>query len=443
MEPSKYQQAIYDWAKDGSGNAFVNAVAGSGKTTTIVQMAQMLEGRLLLNAFNVSIKNELVKRLPDVDVRTMNGLGNSLIPRKKLDKNKTKNFLVDHFGDWKSALPYIKTVVPMISLMKAYGFRPDNILDKYQGLAAKFGHEDVDYDVLKLTWDYHCQVNPSCYDFDDQIWRPVVFGCHPQHYDWVFVDEAQDLNPIMIELIGLIEGRKVFVGDEAQAIYGFRGADEHAVAHIIDRFDCSVHPLSVCYRCGSEIIREAQKIMPTIESHWEGGEVSTVQLDKIEPEAGDLVLCRVTKDLVIGCLGMIRDGKKATIKGREIGFGLKKVYNDGQPDFESYSRKQFRSNEQQLAFDDKCDTIFAIMDYSDDVVGTIDSIFSEDTKGVVFSTIHKAKGLEADNVYIIRPDLLPHPRAESEAELIQERNLKYVAVTRAKHKLIFAEGEYR
>ena len=68
---------------------------------------------------------------------------------------------------------------------------------------------------------------------------------------------------------------------------------------------------------------------------------------------------------------------------------------------------------------------------------TIDTIFTDDLKGIVLSTIHKAKGLEANRVFIIRPDLLPLPQCRKGWEFIQEKNLEYVAITRAKKDLIY------
>jgi ATP-dependent exoDNAse (exonuclease V) alpha subunit len=58
----------------------------------------------------------------------------------------------------------------------------------------------------------------------------------------------------------------------------------------------------------------------------------------------------------------------------------------------------------------------------------------------VFSSIHKAKGLEATRAMILMPNLLPHPMVFKsnvvEVGLEQERNLAYVAVTRAMSELI-------
>jgi DNA helicase II / ATP-dependent DNA helicase PcrA len=63
-------------------------------------------------------------------------------------------------------------------------------------------------------------------------------------------------------------------------------------------------------------------------------------------------------------------------------------------------------------------------------------IFTDKIQGIVLSTVHKIKGLEADRVFIIRPDLLPMQTPKA-WQAMQEKNLEYVAVTRARLELIY------
>jgi superfamily I DNA/RNA helicase len=73
-----------------------------------------------------------------------------------------------------------------------------------------------------------------------------------------------------------------------------------------------------------------------------------------------------------------------------------------------------------------------------ELIDKITNIFSDENKqGIKLSTIHKAKGLEADNVYILNKHLIPSKFAKLDWELIQEENLDYVACTRSKKKLGF------
>jgi DNA helicase-2/ATP-dependent DNA helicase PcrA len=59
---------------------------------------------------------------------------------------------------------------------------------------------------------------------------------------------------------------------------------------------------------------------------------------------------------------------------------------------------------------------------------------------VLLSSVHRAKGLEADGVFILQPWLMPHPRATTAEDQEQERNIKFVALTRSKNRLVL---EYR
>jgi superfamily I DNA/RNA helicase len=78
---------------------------------------------------------------------------------------------------------------------------------------------------------------------------------------------------------------------------------------------------------------------------------------------------------------------------------------------------------------------------ADELIEKINNIFSDRKKGgISLSTIHKAKGLEADNVYIACRELMPSTRAKKDWEIRQEYNLMYVAYTRAKNKLGFIDS---
>ena len=73
-----------------------------------------------------------------------------------------------------------------------------------------------------------------------------------------------------------------------------------------------------------------------------------------------------------------------------------------------------------------------------EIEADVNNIFSDDTHGRIrLSSIHRGKGLEANNVNIIEPQLLPHPMAKQAWEQVQEKNLAYVAATRAIHNLAY------
>ena len=89
--------------------------------------------------------------------------------------------------------------------------------------------------------------------------------------------------------------------------------------------------------------------------------------------------------------------------------------------------------------EDKVMTLLFLAKIADSILDLkhkIKSIFTDEIQGIVLSTVHKIKGLEANRVFIIRPDLLPMQTAKP-WQHIQEKNLQYVAYTRAKLDLIF------
>jgi superfamily I DNA/RNA helicase len=182
-------------------------------------------------------------------------------------------------------------------------------------------------------------------------------------------------------------------------------------------------------------------------------------------EAGDFVLCRTTAPLVKTCLSLIRAGKAATVRGRDIGKGLialtnkisKKRGNKSKElmaalsDWRQDQGNKFSAPEQENKLReamDKVDTLIVLAEDCstfDQLKARIEKIFAndngDDTKNIILcSTVHKSKGLESPNVYVICPELLPGPWAKQDWQKQQEMNLKYVAITRAERNLFWVEG---
>ena len=105
--PSKYQKNIFDFIEHGVGNLVVEAVAGSGKTSTIVQALKLIpiDKKILFCAFNKDIVKELTKKIgkqENVDVRTVHSLGLLMLQRNFKDKelsineNKYRQFIMSN-----------------------------------------------------------------------------------------------------------------------------------------------------------------------------------------------------------------------------------------------------------------------------------------------------------------------------------------------------------
>ena len=474
MEYSAYQTAIFDWVRNGSGHCVVEAVAGSGKTSTIVAALREIptDKRVLFCAFNKHIAVDLQNRVPhNVRVQTLNSFGwgvcrDNFSGNLKIDANKTRN-VFQHYvcNNEREFYKYVGPVCKLVGLLKCVDAKGDFVnqalhlmtlhdvgLPEEDGsgaLAANFANATL-HESLKIT---------RVFDFDDQIWCPGYFGLQVEQFDYVFVDEAQDLNPAQI---GLVEsagryGRIVAVGDRHQAIYGFRGADPEAINNVITLLKPTVLPLSICYRCPKQIVLAAQRIVPQIEcapNAIDGEILQIAEKDFLKTVAeGDFVLCRVSAPLIMNCLQLIRQGRKATVRGRDLGTGLLTLLNKVGGDsceaaianLNTYAARNVSRLIQMgndLAADmleDQILTIKCLFDDAssiDDVRRRIEQIFEDNASGgVIFSTVHKAKGLEAKNVFILKPDMMPHPRAKHAWQHIQERNLEYVAITRSTNTL--------
>lgn len=491
FKPSKYQQGVFDFITQGRGHGVVKACPGSGKTTTARQALPLINfmDSVLFCAFNKSIADELSKNIPgNVQAMTLHSLGCSAFRNNgikwKLDKFKNSNIYQSSFdpnsrsetGEYYKSRAVVSKLVGLLKghlIMNPY---PDDVL----GLAEHYGIElssSKIVDSVIQVFNIGKEITKTI-DFDDMIFLPVYKKMEVQKFDWVFIDEFQDLNDAQQELAMMAggQGRIIAIGDEHQSIYGFRGANVEAMKNFEIRMEAVALPLSICYRCSKEVINEASKIYPDIEPSDSApqGSVSTIKKDEflITVKEGDFVLCRITAPLVSQCLKFIREGKKAVVRGRDIGESLisllEKISQEG---FASQGKlglgnsfvdkvssyrieavaklERGRDKEDEIiALNDRIDTILALYEGLDaedgdpvqGIKSRIDTIFSDQIEGIVFSTIHKAKGLESENVFILAPEKLPHPMAKKDWQKTQEMNLKFVAITRAKLNLYYIKG---
>jgi DNA helicase-2/ATP-dependent DNA helicase PcrA len=474
-EPSRYQSAIYSHTRDPlAGHSIIEAVAGSGKTSTLVEISHIIKGRSLFLAFNKHIAEALCDRISiGCEARTMHALGNAMCKKHlgwaKVNGDKVWNLLRYKIlkDDPKKAYQCKSALLRIVSLAKANGFGVKELADNLPTIIESFDIEPPktveDFELLVVATYQLSLDQTTVIDFDDMIFLPIYHNLPFAEYDWILGDEAQDFNPVQAEMLSRLsaKGRAILVGDSHQAIYGFRGADSSSMQNLQQRFRATPLPLSICYRCPISVVAEAQKIVPQIEASATAIEGTVSDLPKREMrawlEAGDYVLCRCTAPLVGECLEMIRQRRRATVRGKDIGMGLislieeicDKRFHVSQADFicalsehmDKRRERAGRSEAKQAIIDDQQETLEIIAaDCSDtgEMIRLLTEIFSENGgDGIVFSTIHRSKGLEAQRIFILRPDLLPHPRAKSEWAMQQEENLRYVAITRSLRELYY------
>lgn len=480
IKASKYQQAILDWVANGSGDGAVNAVAGSGKTTTLTLATQAAKGSVLFLAFNKSIVEELARRMPaGTQVQTLNSLGHralcAQLGKVKLDAGKYRDLAADNlklgalgpdcFGD------ALKATASLVSYAQSTLASADN--DALAELAANFGVDiptkvDQAYifeTVHTVLAQGEALARKGTISFDDQIWLPVKWELTLPQVDWVFVDECQDLSRAKLELVMRIRARRrLFVGDPRQAIYGFAGADSASFENIVTRTRATVLPLSVCYRCPASIVKQAQSIVPEIEAAPGAveGKIESISHDQLPKVLGrgDMILCRLTAPLIKTCLELIAAKVSAKVRGRDIGKSLialakEAMYLGEWKDFGSSLAQAVRNQADKLegrknkasaleSLHDRaaalrvCYESFTSVRNFGEFCAQLEGLFTDENGFVELTTIHRAKGLEADNVFILAPGKLPLTWAgQLDWQLAQEMNLKYVAVTRAKKALHF------
>ena len=336
---SHFQDAVVDFVVNGEGNGIVPAVAGGGKTFTLLQVLARIPRTesVLFLAFNKDIVKELKRKIPDsfynVDVRTCHSFGYkavSMALKSEIDEHKYRTIAKTVMHKWDlptdgTEMEYVGRVIKLADLARL------NLADTYEeiiDLAEKHeieltnGEIDRAIDLINLGLD-----DTKRADFTDMIFFPNVKDIAVRQYDWVLIDECQDLNTcqreLMLKAVKPETGRFLAVGDPKQAIYGFAGADINSYNTLKNLPNTKELPLSICYRCDQSIVRLAQTIVPYIEARDGAPEGVVEQNDTVmNIKNGDMVLCRNTYPLVRMCLKYLANGIKAHIKGRDIGINL-------------------------------------------------------------------------------------------------------------------------
>ena len=499
--PSIYQQAIFDWVRTGRGHAVVNAVAGSGKTTTIVEAAKLLASeRVLFCAFNKHIQIELEKRLPrNVTVKTIHGIGYSAVAaslgKLRLDDDKIRA-LVEF-----PARQIRRTLEQLHEKAIRDGGHPEAPADfgDVCGWLRKLSHfarvsltNHHDADALEGMADYYgIDVDPAVWSmvasavrevieestriarddrriaFDDMIFLAHALELRPSRYDWVIVDEAQDLSAAQRSLVLKClapGGRLLAVGDPRQSIQGFAGADPESFTRLKEALDAIELPLSVCYRCPPNVLELAREIVPQIEAAPGAvdGVIEEVSVEDVlrTAQEGDLILSRRTAPAVSLCIALIGRKIPARVKGKDIGAALArdvreiseqrgfkmKAFGDfaamwAEKRASKVAAKKGASEAQIDAVWDRHAGIMACFEAfesktAEDLARSIQELFADERRSVTLSTIHRAKGLEADRVFILESHRLPfHFKRMQPWEVFQEECLHYVALTRPRKEL--------
>ena len=488
--PSEYQQKIFDFVTNGVGNAVISAMAGSGKTTSLVSAMKLIPSnqKCIFLAFNKSIAEELANKLTDltnVRVRTSHSLGYAFLMRNlgktfELDEYKYNTYVKKNISELSSVNDKIKTkadfneyLATILTLVHFARFNYCQTVKEIDQIALKYSipivYDECDVVLKVLKWG---KENTATVDYTDMVWLPVECNMNPKgmQYDWVFIDEAQDQSVISIELFKKCFKRGtrfIAVGDPSQQIYTWAGSSEYAFNKMCNLPNTKIFTLPISYRCDKKIVESVHDLVPDIMAREDAGEGEVNEnCNTWLLKDGDMVLSRSKAPLMKLYTKLLKRNIRCYIKGQDIAKNLITLIENVDKEelsvdlkknglFPQLYLKLFNDRNKLmqtrgLDYDDAtcASSVLTLYDnittlsilaekckYKHELIKRIKTIFAEESDGICLSTIHKAKGLEADNVYILCRSTMPSKKAKLEWEIKQEENLIYVAYTRAKHKL--------
>ena len=467
-EWSSYQQAVFEHIERSDRHLVVEAKPGSGKTTTSVEGVNRIppEKRVLMCAFNKKIQQELEERVrPGITVRTFNSIGHHAVLRARgrvgVNSSRQRDLVRDVLPDKRliGTAPY-GDVLKIVELAMARLAETDEdfhyimaeydcypTLESYVESYIKWSREVLRRSLLP---------SPEI-SFNDQIYIAAKEKLSGAKFDYVFVDEAQDCNPAQLWLVenALAPGGKLIaVGDRRQAIYAWRGADHHVMQNIASKFQADVLPLSITYRCPRSVVRLVNSIVPDLEAAPDAktGEVSQASekffLENVAP--GDIVISRTNAAIAKYSMKLMLLGKRCMVLGKDLSKGLLKLVDRGGhayvkdlftelDDYEKEESERLIAAKKESKVEELRDRIDTLKDLSEGLSSVfhlrqrIEALFgdSANPNAVIFSTVHKAKGLEFTRVWMFETTF--------SVGSLEGENLYYVAATRAIESLYLVQ----
>jgi len=517
------QLACINFIHQSTSHLVIDSVAGSGKTFTLVEQCVAINHYFPLASIAIVMFNS--KNVPEMEDRitrrgvlkatigTVHKFGFAAYKNEhgpcQVNRDKATDVAERFNKHYKFLFEDVVSICRMVSLAKDTGICPSpndtiyypdwqEIIEKYE---ISFKQENISIkDVADFAINLFNETinDTTSVDFSDMIALPLYHYYPFRQYDFVLVDEAQDINRCRLMAIermlkpnsclhcGSIYGpdmpdecqvrvgescvrtkpggRLIAVGDRHQSIYAFTGADAKSLDNIKKHFSAHELSLTTCFRCDKAILRHVNHLVPHIRPRSDAGEgtVNSLTYDKFEEllftgPPCDLqshaILCRKNAPLMRLAFRLSARGTKCRMEGRDIGNSLiyfAKKFSPSTPGELALSLSQhLREQAQKLSpsalatLQDKIECLLVGTQHSTSIQALysyIRDIFSDSktnrTTTLTLSSIHKSKGLEWPTVYILGENLwMPSPLAKTPTALEQENNLIYVARTRAMHTL--------
>jgi F-box protein 18 (helicase) len=478
-----------------TGNIKINAVAGSGKTTTLMEYARARpRGKILYLAFNRAVKLEAEKRFPEkgisnVRIETAHSLAFDQVVKRtayaiKKEGYKTPELVeilrLDNFDGKHTAYILANHINAFVSLFcnsdkaKVQELNYEDVLTDRAAMQFAFNFKE---EISHLTRVFLDKMNkgeiPIIHDFylkKFQLSRPTL------NFDTILFDEGQDASAAMLDIFLSQKATKVIVGDSHQQIYGWRYA-----VNSLEKVDYPSYDLSLSFRFDQGIAQLARQAiswkrhlkLPSAINIQGGGKAG-----KIKTRA---VIARTNTGLLVKAIELLIEKKEigsVYFEGRienytyaNEGASIYDVLNLYNGEKERIRDKMIGSMKDMNELEDYIDNtgdvqlrmlVEVVKEYGKKIPGHIkklkDSHLDHDNKDkadMIFSTVHRCKGMEYDEVTLaddfITEVKLVEQMADTEtanaAKLTEEVNLLYVALTRTKSNLyipgnIFPDTEH-
>lgn len=308
---------------------------------------------------------------------------------------------------------------------------------------------------MKRAWEDLSKVDGALHYSHDCYLKQWGLSHPVMECDFLLLDEGQDLSPVMVDIFQRQAGmQRALVGDEAQAIYSFRGA----ISAMRDFESDQYLQLSKSFRFGAPIAAEANKWLRLLKAPLmlTGNEQVSSRVHREEdpewnPEQG-AILCRTNAEAMGQAMAEMARNRRVAIVGggaaieamANAALALKAGGRTQHP--ELYLFRSWRELQEYVEKDNAGSDLRVLVRLVDEygaerLLGALKKLVGEDRAEVVVSTAHKAKGREWSSVRIAgdfpAPAFTEDDRAKGKQDSVAEQDLKlaYVATTRAKHVL--------
>lgn len=465
----------------------INAVAGSGKTSTIVAYAKQCKptDRLLYLAFNKSVKLEATQKfieenLSNVRVETAHSLAYKSVVRQnnyELQSNGYKTYELAKILKLKPRGIKHGELVLANHILKYAALFCNSHATKVKQVnyaetvtdeqAAKFVAQNLQ-EIFSQTRTFLAKMNsgeiPITHDFylkKYQLSNPSLY------FDYIFFDEGQDASPAMLDVFTKQQATKILVGDTHQQIYGWRYA-----VNSLEKTDFPELKLSASFRFSPQIATLAHKILGWKKHLGQEPKVHLYGRGKHTTNKVKATIARTNLGLLLRAIEFIKENKK-----------IKHIYFEGNLNSYTYADdgaslydvlnlqngkkrlirdqviKQMNSIEDLEEYIKQTEDVQLglmleiVKEYGNEIPKILQDLKDKHVENeqkhkaqMIFSTVHRCKGMEYDSVQLVndfvgeeRLKMLIEKEDADPTRLNEEINLLYVAVTRTRNHLYIPE----